>query len=51
MAGENNDRPPPVIEGTLIRVAVDHLSDDRSPEPPWLWSSRVGAYGAELDGT
>jgi hypothetical protein len=32
----------PVIEGTLIRLAVDHLPGDRHPEPLWLWSSRAG---------
>ena len=29
----------PVVEGTLIRLHVDHLPGDRSPEPLWLWSS------------
>jgi hypothetical protein len=32
----------PVVEGTLIRLAVDHLPGDHSPEPLWLWSSRAG---------
>ena len=32
----------PVVEGTLIRLHVDHLPGDRSPEPLWLWSSRAG---------
>jgi len=31
----------PVIEGTLIRLQVDHLPGDRSPGPLWLWSSRA----------
>jgi hypothetical protein len=26
----------------LIRLTVDHLPGDRSPEPLWLWSSRAG---------
>jgi len=46
-----HDGPLPVIEGTLIRLAVDHLPGDRSPEPLWLWSSRAGTSGAEVDRT
>ena len=40
---ENHHGELPVIEGTLIRLRVDHLPGDRSPEPIWLWSSRTGA--------
>ena len=36
---EDHDGELPVIEGTLIRLQVDHLPGDRSPEPLWLWSS------------
>jgi hypothetical protein len=39
----------PVIEGTLIRLAVDHLPGDRSPDPLWLWSSRAGTSADEVD--
>ena len=46
---EDHDGPLPVIEGTLIRLAVDHLPGDRSPEPLWLWSSRAGTCGIEVD--
>jgi len=28
-----------VIEGTLIRLQVDHLPGDRDPKPVWLWCS------------
>jgi hypothetical protein len=31
--------PLPVIEGTLIRLAVDHLPHEREPKPVWLWST------------
>ena len=31
----------PVVEGTLIRLQVDHLPGDRRPGPVWLWSSRA----------
>src|SRR5579871_6452487 len=48
---ETHDGPLPVIEGTLIRLAVDHLPGDRSPEPLWLWSSRAGTSCAEVDRT
>ena len=39
----------PVIEGTVIRLAVDHLPGDRSPEPLWLWSSRAGTSADEVN--
>jgi DDE superfamily endonuclease len=40
---EDHDGELPLIEGTLIRLQVDHLPGDRSPEPLWLWSSRAAA--------
>ena len=39
----------PVLEGTLIRLVVDHLPSDSDPRPLWLWSSRVGASSAYVD--
>jgi hypothetical protein len=39
----------PVIEGTLIRLQVDHLPGDRDPKPVWLWSSATGAAPGEVD--
>jgi DDE superfamily endonuclease len=39
----------PVIEGTLIRLQVDHLPGDRNPKPVWLWCSRTGLLPAEAD--
>jgi len=39
----------PVIEGTLIRLQVDHLPGDRDPKPVWLWCSRTGLLPAEAD--
>ena len=42
-----HDGPLPVIEGTLIRLQVDHLPGDRDPKPVWLWSSATGAAPAE----
>ncbi len=45
----DHDGPLPVIEGTLIRLQVDHLPGDRDPKPAWLWCSRTGAPPAEVD--
>jgi DDE superfamily endonuclease len=39
----------PIVEGTLIRLAVGRLPGDRSPEPLWLWSSRAGTSANEVD--
>jgi hypothetical protein len=39
----------PVIEGTLIRLAVDHLPGDRNPKPVWLWVSRTGTAPDQVD--
>jgi hypothetical protein len=45
----DHDGDLPVIEGTLIRLRVDHLPGDRDPTPVWLWSSATGAAPAEVD--
>jgi DDE superfamily endonuclease len=39
----------PIIEGTLIRLQVDHPPGDRDPKPVWLWSSATGITAAHLD--
>ena len=39
----------PVIEGTLIRLQVDHLPGDRDPRPMWLWYSRACAAPDAVD--
>jgi hypothetical protein len=39
----------PVIEGTVIRLTVDHLPHEREPKPVWLWTSRPDADPAEAD--
>jgi hypothetical protein len=39
----------PLIHGTLIRLKVEHLPGDRDPKPVWLWSSRTGIPGADVD--
>ena len=45
----DHDGPLPVIDGTLIRLAVDHLPGDRDPKPIWLWSSVTGTIPDEVD--
>jgi hypothetical protein len=45
----DHDGDLPVIDGTLIRLQVDHLPGDRDPKPIWLWSSATGAPPAEVD--
>ncbi len=37
----------PIIEGTLIRLQVEHLPGDRDPNPVWLWSSAATATGID----
>jgi hypothetical protein len=48
-AWQQHDGELPVIEGTLIRLAVDHLPGDRNPKPVWLWWSATGASPADVD--
>lgn len=39
----------PLVEGTLIRLEVEHLSKDRAAPAVWLWSSKTGATGADFE--
>jgi len=39
----------PVIEGTVIRLTVEHLPGDRNPKPVWLWWSGTGARPDDVD--
>jgi hypothetical protein len=48
---EGHDGELPVIDGTLIRLAVGHLPGDRSPEPLWLWSSRAATDAGAVNRT
>ena len=45
----DHDGALPVIEGTLIRLQVDHLPGDRDPKPLWLWYSCTGAAPGDVD--
>ncbi|HUL27625.1 MAG TPA: NF041680 family putative transposase [Streptosporangiaceae bacterium] len=48
-AWQDHDGELPVIDGTLIRLQVDHLPGDRDPKPVWLWWSATGATPADVD--
>jgi hypothetical protein len=39
----------PVIEGTLIKLTVDHLPHDRHPRPVWLWTPAADPDAGEVD--
>jgi hypothetical protein len=43
----DHDGELPLIEGTLIRLQVEHLPGERDPKPVWLWSS-VADTNADL---
>ncbi|HEY6797114.1 MAG TPA: NF041680 family putative transposase [Kineosporiaceae bacterium] len=43
------DQDLPLVEGTLIRLQVDHLPGDRTPKPLWLWTSRPDATASQVD--
>ncbi|WP_369360881.1 NF041680 family putative transposase [Streptomyces sp. cg2] len=44
-----HDGELPVIEGTLIRLQVDHLPGGGDPLPVWLWSSKTGMTSQTVD--
>jgi hypothetical protein len=39
----------PVVEGTLIRLTVDHLPGQRDADPVWLWSCRAAATEEDVN--
>ncbi|MDQ0983127.1 hypothetical protein [Streptomyces sp. V2I9] len=39
----------PVIEGTVIRLQVEHLPSGATPEPVWLWWSGPDATTVQVD--
>lgn len=41
-----HDGELPIVEGTLVRLKVGHLSKEREAPPVWLWSSKTGAAPA-----
>jgi hypothetical protein len=46
---EDHDGDLPVVEGTLIRLAVDHLPGSRDAEPVWLWTSALLTDAVAVD--
>ena len=41
----------PVIEGTVIRLTVDHLPSGGDPKPVWLWWTHIDATAQDVDRT
>ena len=39
----------PIVEGTLIRLRVDHLPGQQDPKPVWLWWSATSPTPADVD--
>jgi len=48
-AWQDHEGELPVVEGTLVRLEVDHLPGQRNADPVWLWSSRAGATDEEVN--
>jgi hypothetical protein len=48
-AWADHDGPLPTINGSIIRLAVQHLPGDRNPKPLWLWSSRPHLTESEMN--
>jgi hypothetical protein len=40
----------PIVEGTFIRLQVEHLPGARAAKPIWLWTSALGADAAAITG-
>ncbi|WP_345624274.1 NF041680 family putative transposase, partial [Streptomyces ziwulingensis] len=45
----DHDGELPLVEGTLIRLKVEHLPKERDAPPVWLWSSKTGAAPDDVD--
>jgi len=50
-AWQDHEGELPVVEGTLVRLQVDHLPGQRDADPVWLWSSRAGTSEEEVNRT
>lgn len=48
-AWADHDGPPPIIEGTVIRLRVDHLPSGGVNKPVWLWCSGVDSTPEDVD--
>lgn len=45
----DHDGELPLVDGTLIRLKVEHLSKERDAPPLWSWSSKIGATPDDVD--
>lgn len=45
----DHDGELPLVEGTLMRLKVEHLLKGRDAPPVWLWSSKIGATADDVD--
>jgi hypothetical protein len=45
----DHDGELPLVEGTVIRLQVEHLPGERDPQPVWLWSSVTDASAELID--
>ncbi|MEU0834022.1 transposase, partial [Streptomyces sp. NPDC005969] len=45
----NHDGELPIVEGTLVHLAVQHLPGNRTPKPLWLWHSDPDATAHDVD--
>ncbi|HEX2300806.1 MAG TPA: transposase [Pseudonocardiaceae bacterium] len=48
-AWAQHDGPLPIIEGTIIRLTVDHLPSGGEAKPVWLWWSGTDATETDID--
>jgi hypothetical protein len=48
-AWEGHPGQLPILEGTLIRLAVDWLPGERNPKPLWLWCSTTAATATDVN--
>lgn len=46
---ENYEGELPIIEGTVIRLDVDHLPGNSKPKPLWLWTNAYSLTTAQAD--
>ncbi|MFG2651297.1 NF041680 family putative transposase [Streptomyces sp. NPDC048436] len=45
----DHDGQLPIIEGTVIRLRVEHLPSGGENKPVWLWWSKTGATATDVD--
>lgn len=46
---ESHQGPLPIIEGTVIRLNVEHLPGDSDPKPLWLWTNACDLTPSQAD--